>query len=114
MRWGVTFSALLANGVFTMNLFLFSSNLLVLLLCLPIHGVSVLLCACDARIFDLLALWARTGMASLFRNRGLWSGSSYSALALDLPRASGRRRAVDVGCWAHGGLRRAAISEVRT
>jgi len=114
MRWGVSFSALLANGVFTMNLFLFSSNLLVLLICLPVHGVSVLLCARDARIFDLLALWARTGMASVFRNRRLWRGSSYSALALDPPRAGGRRRALEVGCWSHRGLRPAAISEVGT
>jgi type IV secretion system protein VirB3 len=100
MRWGVTFSALLANGVFTMNVFLFTSNLLTLLICLPIHGVSVLFCARDARVFDLLALWARTGLASIVRNRRFWGGSSYSALTLDLPRPNGRRRAIEAGCWS--------------
>ena len=28
MRWGVTYSALLANGVFTMEIFLLTKNLL--------------------------------------------------------------------------------------
>ena len=92
MRWGVTFSALLVNGVVTMNVFLFTSNLAVLLLCLPIHGLCSLLCARDARIFDLLFLWARTGLAATARNRPLWHASSYSPLALDLPNARGRRR----------------------
>jgi type IV secretion system protein VirB3 len=92
MRWGVTFSALLVNGVVTMNVFLFTSNLAVLLLCLPIHGLSSLLCARDARIFDLLFLWARTGLAATVRNRGYWGASSYSPLVLDLPDRRGRRR----------------------
>ena len=32
MRWGVTYSALLVNGVFTMEVFLLSKNLLTLAL----------------------------------------------------------------------------------
>ena len=35
MRWGVTYSALLVNGVFTMEVFLLTKNLLTLLLALP-------------------------------------------------------------------------------
>ncbi len=112
MRWGVTFSALLANGVFTMNVFLFTSNLLVLLTCLPIHGLSVLLCARDARVFDLLTLWARTGLASIVHNRRFWGGSSYSALTLDLPRPNGRRRTIEGGCWSDRALEGAAMLKV--
>jgi len=99
MRWGVTFSALLANGVLTLNLFLFTGNLVVLLLFVPIHGLCSLLCARDVRIFDLLFLWARTGGAATARNRALWRASSYSPLVLDLPNARGRRCcAPHVGC----------------
>ena len=35
MRWGVTYSALLVNGVFTMEVFLLTKNLLILALAVP-------------------------------------------------------------------------------
>jgi type IV secretion system protein VirB3 len=89
------------NGVVTMNVFLFTSNLAVLLLCLPIHGLSSLLCARDARIFDLLFLWARTGLAATVRNRPIWGASSYSPLVLDLPNARGRRSGGPQSCGSH-------------
>ncbi len=90
MRWGVTYTALLVNGVVTMEGFLFTRNLLVLLVCLPIHGLSLLLCARDARVFDLLFLWGRTGMVAYLRNARWWGASSYSALPLELSGARGR------------------------
>ena len=92
MRWGVTYSALLFNMVFTLEAFLLTKNLLALLLCLPIHGVCMLLCARDARYFDLILLWARTRLPALFANYRVWRASSYSPLALDLPNGRGRRR----------------------
>src|SRR5258706_11861334 len=92
MRWGVTFSALLFNLVFTMEVFLLTKNLLTLLLAIPIHGVCALLCARDARFFDLLLLWRRTRMPSYLANYRLWKASSYSPLALDPPNLRGRRR----------------------
>src|SRR5579871_398985 len=92
MRWGVAYSALLFNLVFVMQVFLVTKNLLTLLLCVPIHGVLALLCARDPRIFDLLLLWGKTGLASSFANRRVWNASSYSPLILDLPGPSGRRR----------------------
>jgi type IV secretion system protein VirB3 len=92
MRWGVTFSALLFNLVFTMEVFLLTKNLLTLLLAIPIHGVCALLCARDARFFDLLLLWGRTRMPSHLANHRLWKASSYSPLALDPPNRRGRRR----------------------
>ena len=83
MRWGVTFSALMFNLVFTMEAFLLTKNLLTLLIALPIHGVCALLCARDARFFDLILLWGRTRMPADFANFRLWKASSYSPLALD-------------------------------
>ena len=92
MRWGVTYSALLANGVFTMELFLLTKNLLTLLVSLPIHGICALLCARDARFFDLVFLWGRTRIPALLANARFWRSSSYSPLTLDFPDRRGRRR----------------------
>jgi type IV secretion system protein VirB3 len=92
MRWGVTYAALLLNLVFTMEVFLVTKNLLTLLIAAPIHGVCALLCARDARFFDLLLLWGRTRMPSHFANFRFWRASSYSPLILDLPNQLGRRR----------------------
>jgi type IV secretion system protein VirB3 len=92
MRWGVTYSALLFNLVFTLEAFLLTRNLLTLLLCLPIHGVTALLCVRDARFFDLALLWGRTRLPALLTTLRVWKASSYSPLSLDLPRNDGRRR----------------------
>jgi type IV secretion system protein VirB3 len=92
MRWGVTYSALLANGVLTMEIFLVARNLLTLLLAAPIHGVCALLCARDPRFFDLALLWGCTRIPALLANARFWKSSSYSPLTLDLPNRSGRRR----------------------
>jgi|ERR1700728_1058850 type IV secretion system protein VirB3 len=92
MRWGVTYSALLFNLVFTLEAFLVTRNLLTLLVALPIHGAGVLLCGRDARYFDLLLLWGRTRMPALLANGRWWRASSYSPLPLDPPRSSGLRR----------------------
>lgn len=92
MRWGVTYSALLANGVLTMEVFLLTKNLLTLLLAVPIHGVCALLCARDPRFFDLALLWGRTRIPALLANARFWKSSSYSPLTLDLPNSRGRRR----------------------
>ena len=92
MRWGVTYSALLFNMVFTMEAFLLTKNLLTLLLCAPIHGICVLLCARDPRFFDLVLLCARTRLPAFFANWRLWKASSYAPLATALPDRTGRRR----------------------
>lgn len=92
MRWGVTYSALLFNMVSTMEVFLLTKNLLTLLLAAPIHGVCMLLCARDARFFDLVLLWARTRLPALFANLRVWKASSYCPLVLDLPSRGGLRR----------------------
>src|SRR5215472_8601174 len=72
MRWGVTYSGLLVNGVFTLEAFLLTKNLLTLALALPIHGICALLCARDPRFFDLVLLWGRTRIPALLANSRLW------------------------------------------
>jgi type IV secretion system protein VirB3 len=91
MRWGVTYAALLFNLVFTMEVFLLSKNLLTLLIALPVHGLCALLCARDARFFDLILLWGRTRLPACLGNLRLWRASSYSPIALELPDIRGRR-----------------------
>ena len=97
MRFGVTYVALLGNLVFTMEGFLLTKNLLVLFIAIPIHGVCALLCARDARYFDLLLVWAKTRMLAHFESLMLWKGASYSPLELDLPDVNGRRKVRQVG-----------------
>jgi type IV secretion system protein VirB3 len=91
MLWGVTYSAVMLNGMCVMELFLLTKNLLILLIAAPVHGVCMLLCARDARFFDLTLLWGRTRLPAFLGNLRFWKASSYSALVLDLPNTSGRR-----------------------
>ena len=104
MRWGVTYAALLFNVVFTLEAFLVTRNLLTLLLCAPIHGLCALLCARDARFFDLLLMWGRTRLPAWVGTMRFWQASSYSPLTLDLPDSRGRRNSgvvvvVDAQRW---------------
>jgi type IV secretion system protein VirB3 len=98
MRWGVTYSALLFNMVFTMEAFLVTKNLLTLTLSAPIHAVCMLLCARDARFFDLELLWTRTRLPAVFANYRVWKASSYSPLRLELPNGRGHRRVEKPSC----------------
>jgi len=75
-----------------MEVFLLTKNLLTLAIALPIHSICALLCARDARFFDLLLLWGRTRIPALLANAQLWRSSSYSPLTLDPPDVRGRRR----------------------
>jgi type IV secretion system protein VirB3 len=93
MRWGVTYTALLCNLVFTMEAFLVTRNLLTLLVCIPIHAACALMCTRDARFFDLLALCLRLRLPALFANRRHWRANAYSPLILP-----GRRGAMPRHC----------------
>lgn len=92
MRFGVTYAALLLNAAFTMEVFLLTKNLLVVLIAPPIHGVCMLLCARDPRYFDLLLAWTKTRLVAYLGSIRFWGGASYSPLILDLPDRRGRRR----------------------
>jgi type IV secretion system protein VirB3 len=91
-RWGVPYLAMMFNMVLTMEVFLVVKNPLILLCAIPIHGVCMLLCARDIRIFELGSLWAQTRMPGVLGNLFTWKGNTYSPLTLDLPSARGRRR----------------------
>jgi type IV secretion system protein VirB3 len=52
----------------------------------------MLLCARDARFFDLVLLWGKTRLPALFANYRVWSASSYSPVVVNLPDGRGRRR----------------------
>jgi type IV secretion system protein VirB3 len=88
MRWGAPYLAILINMVITMELFLLVQNPLVLLIAVPVHGVCALLCARDARFFELAQLWMQTRLLGLIGNYRGWKGCSYSPLTLP----HGRRR----------------------
>ncbi|MGO9265318.1 MAG: type IV secretion system protein VirB3 [Candidatus Binataceae bacterium] len=92
MAMGVTYSALLINGMTTVELFLLTKNLLWMLVCIPIHGIFWLVCKNDARFFDLLFLWGRTRGPGLIGNARFWKANSYSPLRFDFPNSAGRRR----------------------
>ena len=92
MKWGVTYSALLVNGITTIEMFLLTRNLLWLLICVPIHGMFWLVCKNEPRFFDLLFLWGRTRGPGLLGNVRFWKANSYSPLRFDWPRRNGRRR----------------------
>ncbi len=98
MRWGVTYSALLFNMIFVMEAFLLTKNLLTLLLGAPIHGVCLLLCARDARFFDLLLLWVRTRLPAFFANYRIWRASSYCPLVIEAADHRARRRREEPSC----------------
>jgi type IV secretion system protein VirB3 len=91
-RWGVPYLAIMFNMVVTMEVFLIVKNPLILLAALPIHGVCMLLCSRDARIFELASLWAQTRLPGVMGNLLVWRGNTYSPLALDPPTIRGQRR----------------------
>jgi type IV secretion system protein VirB3 len=79
------------NAMCVMELFLLTKNLLTLLIAAPVHGVCMLLCAKDARFFDLTLLWGRTRLPALLGNLRFWKASSYSPLIIDPPNVRGAR-----------------------
>jgi type IV secretion system protein VirB3 len=91
MRWGVTYTAILVNLVFTMEVFLLTKNLLTLLLGLPIHGLCLLLCAREARYFELVGVWLRTKGLAVVGNGQHWQSSSYSPLMVSRAARALRR-----------------------
>ena len=96
MRWGVTYSALLLNGMATLEAFLVTSNLLWLSICVPIHLLCCLVCQYDPRFFDLLLIWGRTRGPGWLASARFWKANSYSPLGVDLPDQRGHRRQTPV------------------
>jgi type IV secretion system protein VirB3 len=80
MRLGVTYTALMVNALVTMEAFLVTKNVLTLLLCVPVHAVCWLLCLRDPRIFELLALRARTAIPARLTTGRYFAASSVGPL----------------------------------
>lgn len=91
MRFGVTFTALMVNALFTMLVFVFSKDLRTLLLAVPIHGVSALLCARDARCFDLLIQWVMARAHVLFGTFPVFRASTVGPARYSRALRPGRR-----------------------
>lgn len=112
MRWGVTYSALLFNLVFSMEIFLLTKNLLTLLIVIPIHGICALLCLRDARYFDLVLLWGRTRLPAFAGTFRVWKASSFSPLELNAPNIRGRRHIANDPRVAHTNARADAAKQL--
>lgn len=77
---GVPYAALLLNGFVTLETFLVTRNLLALLLCVPIHGLSWLVCLAEPRFFELLAVRVQVRARAGSGGRRRWGAASYAAL----------------------------------
>jgi type IV secretion system protein VirB3 len=72
---GVTYSYFVANVVIATELFLIFKSLWVVAVALVLHGVGVLMCLKEPRIFDL---WlARVSKCSRVKNYRIWGCNSY-------------------------------------
>lgn len=78
---GVPYGAVILNLLVAVEALSLTSNLIWLLMCIPVHGICYLITLKDPRTFELLALWARTTLGTLITSRGYWSASSYSPLS---------------------------------
>ncbi len=94
MRWGAPYIAILINVVVTMEIFLMVQNPLVLAVAIPVHGVCALLCARDARFFELAQLWMQTRALGLLANAQAWQGATYTPLRLKAGRGQAEPRVV--------------------
>ena len=82
MAMGVTYSALLINGMTTVELFLLTKNLLWMLICIPIHGIFWLVCKNDARFFDLVVPLGSNAWPGTSRERAVLEGEQLQPPAI--------------------------------
>lgn len=75
MAFGVPFGAFVLNVMASTIGFLATADLRAFLLFVPVHGLAVLLCLRDPRIFDLLAVRAMRTPPT--RNSAFWGAKSY-------------------------------------
>ena len=72
---GVTYSFFVANVVIATELFLIFKSIWVVAVALVLHGIGVLLCLSEPRIFDL---WlARAAKCPRIKNYRVWRCNSY-------------------------------------
>jgi type IV secretion system protein VirB3 len=80
-KLGVPYSAIVINLLVCVEALSLTSNLLCLVMYVPLHGICYLITLNDPRAFELLLLWGRTKLATLLASRWYWSVSTYSPLA---------------------------------
>lgn len=85
---GVTWPAFVLNMLVTIEAFIWTHNLLYLLIFLPIHGVCYLICLHDPRTFELLALWGQTKGRALVGNLSFWRAATSSPLQIAASKPS--------------------------
>lgn len=72
---GVTYSLFIANVVIATELFLIFKSLWVIAIALMLHGLAMLLCLKEPRIFDL---WlAKVSKCPRVKNHQVWGCNSY-------------------------------------
>jgi type IV secretion system protein VirB3 len=72
---GVTYSVFVANAILATELFLIFRSLWVIAAALLFHGIGVLLCLKEPRIFDLWLV--RVSRCPRVRNHRVWGCNSY-------------------------------------
>lgn len=80
MALGVPYVAVLVNALLTLELFLVTRNLLGLLVAIPLHATTWLICLTEPRYFDLVRVFASTRGRAGFAGRGRWRVVSYGPL----------------------------------
>lgn|GEM_PF-738261 len=81
LAFGVPYAALLFNAMLTLELFLLTRNLLCVLFCLPLHGLTWLACLAEPRFFELTLLWGQVRVGTRHERR-VWGTLSYSGLSV--------------------------------
>lgn len=94
MKLGVVWPAFVLNMIVSMSAFILAQNMLWGLIFVPIHGVLVLVCRYEPRIFDLLANWLRN-TSPLLRTRAYWGACTVSPLDI----APSHRRGPFARAW---------------
>lgn len=80
--WGVTWQAFILNVIVTMEAFIWTRNLVWLLLFIPIHSIFYLICLRDPRTFELLIQWGPTKGRAYLQNFFYWKAATFSPLEI--------------------------------
>lgn len=96
----VPLSAVILEIIVVVEIFVFTHNLLMLALILPVHGIFYLLCLKEPRIFELIRLALITRYETLFSTGKFWKASTYSPLEIhagcDEKRLYGKKNGVAI------------------
>lgn len=79
-KWGVPYTALVIEFMFTAITFLAIGNPLFMLVVIPIHAVLYLVASDDPGVFDSIFLWLKTNGRSM--NSRFWGAASFSPVDL--------------------------------